>query len=163
MATRRLTHLPHGRHPLRSNSPQRNTVVSKSVEYSKSLSKGKVKDNTGSDFPKTAFTPDSNRDRLVATSQQRPQVIQAVQLAYTHRYNLQRVYILIQSKLANFSFLYCMFQAKRRLDLDESPKFYAAGFKTPKVRSKKRLRRDSEPYPQRMYLVKIQFYHKFVF
>ena len=77
MATPRLTHLPHGRHPLRSNSPQRNTVLSKPVDFSKSYSKGKVKDiNRGSDFSKAAFTPDSNihRDHVVTTPQQRPQV-----------------------------------------------------------------------------------------
>ncbi|KAK3742289.1 hypothetical protein QZH41_013103 [Actinostola sp. cb2023] len=112
MATRRLTHLPHGRHPLRSNSPQRNAVLAKPSECSKSLSKGKVKDNSGTDLSKDAFTPDSNiqRGRLV---QQRP-------------------------------------QAKRRLDLDESPippKRYTSGFKTPKVRVKRRIRRDSESYP----------------
>ncbi|EDO36659.1 predicted protein [Nematostella vectensis] len=39
-------------------------------------------------------------------------------------------------------------QVKRRLDLDESPqKYVPAGFKTPKVRRQKRMRRESEPYP----------------
>ncbi|XP_031574336.1 transcription factor E2F3-like [Actinia tenebrosa] len=38
-------------------------------------------------------------------------------------------------------------QAKRRLDLDESPRIFHSGFKTPKVRNKRRFRRDSEVYP----------------
>lgn len=78
MASPRLSHLPHGRHPLRSNSPHRNTALSKPLEFSKSYSKGKVKDvSRASEFPKPAFTPDSNiihRDRIVTTPQQRPQV-----------------------------------------------------------------------------------------
>lgn len=74
MATKRPTQLSHGRHPLRSNSPKRNSLLDEHNEYSKDLFKGK---DSGSSVLKAAFTPDSNvhRSKIAAITQQiRPQV-----------------------------------------------------------------------------------------